>query len=74
MTFCLFKPKTGLEWAFFDFQYLDTRYLNSDSYAMLQYNWADDYGMMPCGDKDSYYTEKRKTQTSRRICRNHKKK
>ena len=54
------------------YEYLDIRYLDSDSYAMLQYNWADDYGMMPSGDQQSYYTEeekRRRKEESERIAK-----
>ena len=54
------------------YEYLDIRYLDSDSYAMLQYNWADDYGMMPSGDQQSYYTEeekRRRKEGSERIAK-----
>lgn len=47
-------------------KYFDIRYLDSDSYAMLLYTWADDIGMMPNGDKDAYYTEEEKRKQAER--------
>ena len=41
---------------------IKVRYLDSDNYAMIVYTWADDIGMMPNGDLDTYYTEKEKQE------------
>ncbi len=39
---------------------IKVRCLDSDNYAMIVYTWADDIGMMPEGDLDTYYTEEEK--------------
>ena len=39
---------------------IKVRYLDSDNYAMIVYTWADDIGMMPEGELDTYYTEEEK--------------
>ena len=51
---------SGLRVTVYQERYFDIRYLDSESYAMLLYTWADDVGMMPDGDKDAYYTEEEK--------------
>ncbi len=40
--------------------YYHIRYLDSDAYAMLQGDWADDYGYFVSGDKEAFYTEAEK--------------
>ena len=40
--------------------YFYVRYMDSDSYAMLVYSWADDVGYMVNGDEDAYYTQEEK--------------
>ena len=40
--------------------YYQIRYLDSDAYAMLQGDWADDYGYFVSGDKEAFYTEAEK--------------
>ncbi len=45
---------------------INVRYLDSDNYAMIVYTWADDIGMMPQGDLDTYYTEKEKQEQAER--------
>ncbi|MBE5945174.1 MAG: hypothetical protein E7258_09715 [Lachnospiraceae bacterium] len=45
---------------------INVRYLDSDNYAMIVYIWADDIGMMPNGDLDTYYTEKEKRERAER--------
>ena len=45
---------------------INVRYLDSDNYAMIVYTWADDIGMMPNGDLDTYYTEKEKQERAER--------
>ena len=42
--------------------YFKVRYLDSDSYAMLVYSWADDFGYMTGGDEDTYYTQEEKDE------------
>lgn len=41
---------------------IKVRYLDSDDYAMIVYTWADDVGMMPDGDFDTYYTDEEKQE------------
>ncbi len=65
---------SGLKVDIDSYEYFDIRYLDSDSYAMLQYNWADDYGMMASGDKDSFYTDeekRRQAEISAEIIKRH---
>ena len=45
--------------------YFCVRYLDSDSYAMLGYSWADDVGMLSSGDEEAYYTEEEKEAQAR---------
>lgn len=45
-----------------EYLYFDVRYLDSDSYAMLVYSWADDVGYMASGDENSYYTQEEKEE------------
>lgn len=40
--------------------YFYVRYMDSDSYAMLVYSWADDVGYMVSGDEDAYFTQEEK--------------
>lgn len=42
--------------------YFYVRYMDSDSYAMLVYSWADDVGYMVNGDEDAYYTQEEKNE------------
>lgn len=42
--------------------YFKVRYLDSDSYVMLVYSLADDYGYMTNGDESAYYTQKEKDE------------
>lgn len=42
--------------------YFYVRYIDSDSYAMLVYSWADDVGYMVNGDEDAYYTQEEKDE------------
>lgn len=42
--------------------YFYVRYMDSDSYAMLVYSWADDVGYMVNGDEDAYYTQEEKDE------------
>lgn len=60
------KKISGLKVTINNEKYYDIRYLNSEEYAMLLYTWADDYGMMPNGDEDAYYTEEEKQEKKRR--------
>jgi hypothetical protein len=39
--------------------------MDSVSYAMLVYSWADDIGYMVNGDEDAYYTQEEKEQQER---------
>ncbi len=51
---------SGLKVTVNDMLYYDIRYLDSESYAMLRGDWADDYGYFVSGDEDAYYTEAEK--------------
>lgn len=42
--------------------YFHVRYMDSKSYAMLVYSWADDVGYMVNGDEDAYYTQDEKNE------------
>ena len=42
--------------------YFCVRYLDSDSYAMLVYSWAEDAGYIATGDEDAFYTQAEKDQ------------
>lgn len=45
--------------------YYHIRYLDSDAYAMLQGDWADDYGYFVSGDEEAFYTEAEKEKQKR---------
>ena len=45
--------------------YFYVRYMDSDSYAMLVYSWADDVGYMVNGDEDAYYTQEEKDEQNK---------
>ncbi len=51
-------------------RYLQLRYLDSDTYVMLQYDFADDYGHFISGDEDAYYTEEEKALQVQREAEN----
>lgn len=46
--------------------HFNVRYLDSDSYVMLVYTWADDLGYDVTGDRDSYYTQEEKDEQEAR--------
>lgn len=60
------KNISGLKVTIDNMKYYNIRYLDSEEYAMLLYTWADDYGMMPNGDEDAYYSEEEKQEKKRR--------
>lgn len=51
---------SGMKITVNDHLYYHIRYLDSDVYAMLQGDWADDYGYFVSGDKEAFYTEAEK--------------
>ncbi|MBQ8527579.1 MAG: hypothetical protein IJ429_03810 [Lachnospiraceae bacterium] len=56
---------SGLKVTVNDMLYYQIRYLDSDSYAMLQGDWAYDYGYFVSGDEDAFYTEAEKEKQKR---------
>lgn len=46
--------------------HFNVRYLDSHSYAMLVYAWADDLGYEVFGNRDSYYTQEEKDEQEAR--------
>ena len=56
---------SGLKVIVNELLYYSIRYLDSDSYAMLRGDWADDYGYFVSGDEEAYYSEAEKERQKR---------